>query len=495
MSTPLEDHQRNKKKLVTPFNHSLGDLVELTSIWYPHRIADYLWLCAVFFSSSRNQAMGAFNDIVPALMKQRSKKSLWPKIALPLSHQHLATMSFNQAELILGPLTKKTEVCDNLLSLLVIPKFPGRAKILKFVDLNNFEENRSRHEERFREIVAYAASQDSKPATDIAWLIQAIGIISGKVKVMEHLAESTVEKLNSYPLEEDHNIYGGMFRAFRNSFMSKSMRTDISDAWANRFWSWASKSTECTFDRLAFPKDWNVKYQHFYSELLNELYSSTEQLVEAETPVEMDDFQRTRYEVLSARFYHMVDLTISLVMNGSVLNSSLMSSLRTIFEIVVTSRQLESDGSYFDFIEYGRGKLKLIANKPGSKDLLESLFLTNADFFANEEVNERFTDINLGSFFNKSLRELSINNGMKDAYDKIVDLTSVFVHSEWPALRLRYLSTCTNPLHRYHRIGTFNNFPADALIPILIQLFNTFVEDFSDLGVAPIDISLAVRTS
>jgi uncharacterized protein DUF5677 len=74
-----------------------------------------------------------------------------------------------------------------------------------------------------------------------------------------------------------------------------------------------------------------------------------------------------------------------------------------------------------------------------------------------------FQDINLGSWANKSLREIAIEAGVKGAYDQHYQLLSTSTHAQWTAIRELNFSQCINPLHRFHRIPDMPKFARDNL--------------------------------
>jgi hypothetical protein len=78
--------------------------------------------------------------------------------------------------------------------------------------------------------------------------------------------------------------------------------------------------------------------------------------------------------------------------------------------------------------------------------------LENLHYLANEDVWQEFVDINVGAWDSTDLRKRAEKSRTKHIYDKFYDWTSGYVHCHWGAVRDSVLTTCLNPLHRYHRI-------------------------------------------
>lgn len=60
--------------------------------------------------------------------------------------------------------------------------------------------------------------------------------------------------------------------------------------------------------------------------------------------------------------------------------------------------------------------------------------------------------MSIGSWDDMSLRQMAIECGAKDLYDKYYTWTSGFSHAHWAAVRDSVFATCLNPLHRFHRV-------------------------------------------
>jgi hypothetical protein len=110
--------------------------------------------------------------------------------------------------------------------------------------------------------------------------------------------------------------------------------------------------------------------------------------------------------------------------------------------------------------EHGLGRLKLLREHVVA-DLGEDLddeargFVDHLDQRVNLEVDELWQSVNLGSFANKSIRDMAIEAGLKREYDLAYAPYSSVNHAEWPAVRENDTVVCAEPLHAGHRVGAF----------------------------------------
>jgi hypothetical protein len=121
---------------------------------------------------------------------------------------------------------------------------------------------------------------------------------------------------------------------------------------------------------------------------------------------------------------------------------------------------------YKDFIDYGRGKEKLLMlhlqdshtdeTGPSGEDP-ESLATGLGGGLMPEAI-----DIDLAFWTKKSARDMAIEVGMLKFYRLIYDPTSSDIHGTWVSIKNTNLIRCVNPLHRFHRL------PHKFAIPLFI---------------------------
>ena len=110
--------------------------------------------------------------------------------------------------------------------------------------------------------------------------------------------------------------------------------------------------------------------------------------------------------------------------------------------------------------EYGIGRLKLLREHVLADlgdDLDEEIqeFVDQLDRRVNLEIDELWQSVNLGSFTNKTMRDMAIEAGLKRDYDLVYAPYSSVNHAEWPSVRENDTLMCREGLHGGHRVGAF----------------------------------------
>lgn len=116
--------------------------------------------------------------------------------------------------------------------------------------------------------------------------------------------------------------------------------------------------------------------------------------------------------------------------------------------------------------EYGAGKRKLYKLK--LEDLMDTEDGANEDredvrelhrrleAEVNQDTMEEFLKIDLGGTFSgKNIRQMAKETDLADLYSLSYQPLSTEAHGEWGSLITFDLRHCGNPLHHYHRLGTF----------------------------------------
>jgi hypothetical protein len=175
--------------------------------------------------------------------------------------------------------------------------------------------------------------------------------------------------------------------------------------------------------------------------------------------------------------------------------------VRAIIDTRITTAWLlrrGSDGDYEKFKSYGLGKNKLY--KLHLEDYIHSSGATELEEMrehlereVNAEILEEFQSISLGGTFSgKSIRDMAEEGELRPVYTLSYQPLSSEAHGEWGSLTRHDLRFCTNPLHRFHRIGRFE--PSDvhgsiALTHMAFTYARETVEDvFDRYGIATADL-------
>jgi hypothetical protein len=159
--------------------------------------------------------------------------------------------------------------------------------------------------------------------------------------------------------------------------------------------------------------------------------------------------------------------------------------LRTVLEAHINLRFLTKKNDQTVWLQYrnhssAQAKLAFLKYLE-AKEVPEYVNIQELYEFANEDIWLEYQDINLGSWANKSLRDIATEAGLKDSYDQHYTLLSTVTHAQWAGIREANFSQCVNPLHRYHRIPNPPRLSQENLIPEIAKLINQMLDDINHL--------------
>ncbi len=199
------------------------------------------------------------------------------------------------------------------------------------------------------------------------------------------------------------------------------------------------------------------------------------------TEVKIDLYSPDEEEVIFGLLARIVRLYKILLTDQELWSLDLSRiHLRCLVDTAITVCYLvkNNDSDLFnEFIKYGIGKEKLLMlhlqdthpEETGpSGEGFEDVSKLFADSFSPE-----YTDIDLGSWINKSTRDMAIAVDLIKEYRLIYDPTSSDIHGTWPSVKNHNLKYCANPLHRFHKLPNTNE-PPKTIYPLSIA--NSLIE-------------------
>lgn len=294
--------------------------------------------------------------------------------------------------------------------------------------------------------VAGTFDHQSEASTDIRWLKIIIGIISGRMKFPESLAEC-LEEIRLFPNKGD-------MRSVRPSIRSMEMmlRRPKPAEWIPKFWAQLLRDTKCIDpsegDGFAFV-DTEIS-----SDLL---YSARDFIIAKFRKCITADRVNPRLDGAFGMVLYAVSILEEIGMHRIHNRIVGAISLRALVEACITLRYLEKVDTpeiWKSFRVYGAGQAKLAFLKAQQVQGDLPGFMDEAALMeiANEDTWQEFLHIDVGHWANSNLRKLAIDCGAKEMYDKYYDWSSAYIHGSWAAVRDTNYVSCHNPLHRLHRI-------------------------------------------
>jgi hypothetical protein len=130
---------------------------------------------------------------------------------------------------------------------------------------------------------------------------------------------------------------------------------------------------------------------------------------------------------------------------------------------------------------YGASQAKLAYLKYNEKDAPAFVTRELLEGLANADVWMEFQDIKMGAWADKNLRQMAIEGGSKDFYDKYYDTLSGYAHANWSAVGESVFSLCVNPLHRFHKVPVPPRFFIGDAVPDMVKIVNLALDEINTL--------------
>jgi Family of unknown function (DUF5677) len=517
-STPLSEHKRHKKTLTPPFLSLPGG--GFAPVFY-HRdfLPDLLWVAAMFEEgggwSAAYEPLDLIEEIAPPPEAERRDRKSFSVV-----DGRLSAFSFVPEESradVRVALEERTPwaLPDSLGHALAL--YPECPALWLYAD---WSEEHAADPDRglayLKGILANYGDRETVEATRLRMVPIARLGKAGKL----HAPRGMVEEWSKYPghLDEDgrRKVEASM-RAMYNLLGNDEFAPTGSREWAQYFWRQNWRISTCEFDTppARVPEvdegelegdvpetDDRVTVEDVHSAWTNAMATLERGLQERQLRAELDLWNPTPDEVRLGLASRALRLAHELIDDPNLWTATGSAHLvRAIIDTRITAAWLLRNGTdeeYEKFKDYGLGKNKLY--KLHLEDYIDSSGATELEELreqlereVNAEILEEFQSISLGGTFSgKSVREMAEEAKLRPAYTLNYQPLSSEAHGEWGSLRSHDLRVCTNPLHRFHRIGRFE--PSDVRGSIvLMHMAFTYaretVEDiFDSYGIATADL-------
>ncbi len=430
--TPLKDHQREGKTLLSPFS-KLGNMS--FSSWVNDALPNMLWAALLIGGLGRDMALDRLRALGLSVKKQKEK---WKEGGI--THTFFATLPPEVLEGFLAVLLSDNESKTALRPLLLFPALPARAAWENAIGAAAQEADW----EPLKRAVALTLDHQSQEATDCRWfaVLQRIAIEKLFLRT-----EDQVKEVVGYPNYGDQRSVRPMIRATEISFREKN---PPAGGWCELFWQDSMTRSACeTFP----PKVAAAIEVGTTAAKCEDAYAKV--VAHCRTKVKTTDIDPKHDTIFGFALYALTQLKELLALGN---NARIIArhGLRSLLECFVTLTYLSEKGGadgWLKYRNYGVGQAKLaflkmeeLENRPSyvNYDTLKML--------ANEDRWQEFVDIDLGDWEKSDLRKRSEAAGVKEEYDRYYGWTSGFIHGNWSAVRDTIFETCANPVHRLHRI-------------------------------------------
>ncbi len=483
--TELHQHKQIKKELVPPLN-TIG---MTTSSWLNHRMPEMIWAVLVVGNLTREGALDFFRYVGNYV---GNHKECWD-----ITITGISSLPAEQKLALLTTMVNYSEEVNALIkSLLIFPEFP-LLKELKTIYA--IEEPSTLKPEELDVMISNLATgvkevlwHQSDPATDCRWVKLLCRVTGGKARFSSTIEgiEETLKGLDQYPNYGDLTHIRPFIRA--SEIVPFAEERPDSLAWANHFWDFCYKNTDCVrknepdvFEEKV--ESWEKQSEHYFQETIRARMSLIKHFFDTSTTTTID----AKHEGAFGLSFYALTLLSEIVLYRINYSITAKLTIRAVVEAYITFGYLvvlNDDEEWKKFRGYGSGQAKLVYLK--LKDILDkpkSIAEDKMREIANEDVWQEFVNINLGHWGTTNLRDMSEKAGLKDVYDLYYSYTSGFVHGNWAAIRESVYEKCFNPLHRLHRSPT-KDFPISNptiedtidIVNKVFKLLHSLYPDFTE---------------
>lgn len=475
---PLSRMKVEKGKIPSPWN-ALDKIAPTNSVsWYHDHLPDYLWLVLLTRAKYRTQTFVAFRAVLDVLHDNRQQNGL-----IGFSHQRLADLDINLFDDVFTPILAIKELREALRPLAVLDQLPGadrwRAKL---------GEGEKGDNDLIEAAVAEAAPQNSRPATDIAFLMLVNLIVQDRISFNPGLLDPA--DLDAYAFDPDSvPKISGLARSMRNGWLNHDREeADHNRDWVDAFYNWGRKSTVCRGIYISSDDD-----SSSYEDCARRIMAQLAEIRRCCTRRLTADFQTSGYnerrEVLASLGLYATDIAISAGISGSASHAQGAILVRSLAEInILISHIIKDNTAVGRYRSYGAGRARLLAEKADEIGISANyLFLEELENVSNERRAAMFIDMPVNAFYKKSVRDTAIECGAKDVYDTYYDVGSMYAHAEWGGVATSSVQMCGNPLHLGHYIPSERLFAVEMLNDVewLVQRIATELGVVSAAAASP----------
>jgi hypothetical protein len=453
METKLSDHKQFKKELKPP----LLQINMTPSSWIDARLPEMLWAVLVIGNIERENALNFFRHIADYVSKNQDCYNVTLTGISKFTED-------KRKEFIKKATSWSDEVKTALRPLSLFPNLPAVDDWKKFLDQPVAKDDW----QKLSKGVSKTFWHQSEEATDCRWIKFFCQIVGGKMKFFNTIEgiNDTLRGVLEYPNYGDLRHIRPFIRA--SEIIPDPTSKDGPSDWSRDFWQYCFDQTGCIPEEVVSERIKN-RQENLSEEMENTRKHYFKETVDVRNKL-IDHFFATsktsnidsRHEGSFGLALYGLTLFIEIIFYRVPLSITGRVALRLLVEAYITFKYLlqkekEESRIWDDYRCYGTGQLKMLYLK--LKEIgkeISSIGINDLDYLANEDKWIEFVPINLGHWDSANLRKISEEVGLKELYDKYYIYTSGYMHANWGAVRESVYQKCINPLHRFHRIPTYD---------------------------------------
>jgi len=453
--TKLSNHKQFKKELKPP----LLQINMTPSSWIDERLPEMLWAVLVIGNIERETALSFFRHIADYVSKNQDCYDVTLTGISKFTED-------KRIEFIKTATSWSDKVKTVLRPLLLFPDLPALHDWKRFLDDPVVKDDW----QKLSIGVSKTFWHQSEEATDCRWIKLLCEIVGGKIKFSSTIEgiNDTIKGVLEYPNYGNLRHIRPFIRASEIGIPRDPKNKNGHSEWSRKFWQYCFEQTGCIPEEIVSERIKN-RQKTLSEEMENARKHYFKETIEVRNKLIDHFFATSKTSAINSRHegafgiaLYGLTLFIEIIFYRAPLSITGRLALRSLVEAYITFKYLlkKEKGEFRiwdDYRSYGTGQLKLLYLK--LKEMgqeISSIGINDLDYLANEDKWIEFVPINLGHWDSANLRKISEEAGLKEVYDKYYSYTSGYMHTNWGAVRESVYQKCINPLHRFHRIPTYD---------------------------------------
>ena len=465
----IPEHKRQGKKLIPPLVQHFN---WTNASWKDERLPEMLWAILLVTHLPRENALNVFRKVAKYIEDLPNDKKFDD-----VTHTGLSKLPSELLDDVLAIITEQPEQKEVLAYLLLLDELLGRDAWAKVLNIGRISDDWN----PLMESVGQTLWHQTQESTDCRWLTVLCQVMAGKMEISLENPETSKQRYNEILYYPNYGDPSKVRASIRANEIGVSPLSSNQSEWAAKFWSECLAKTPCSPINTNFPS-MEISTGTTRERLSNVYNLLVEHTHHTRTTSGID----ARHDTVFGLGLYSLSLLKELFQVGSCNSISGRTTLRTIAESFITLVYLakKDDAELWQkYRVYGTGQAKKAFLKLDDSETESPSFVDPAmlEQLANEDMSQEFQTIDLGHWAEMNLRKMSEEAGVKDTYDRFYDWTSTFSHGHWSAIHDAVFDTCSNPLHRLHRIPRQSPRALPDVVPDACQLVDKILKIVSKL--------------
>lgn len=455
----LDDHKRSGKRFIPKLVDSLGQKLEYVQ-WVNRIVPDLIWIALIIQKHGVNDGRRLAIEIARAAESQREGSSrYW--FACASTFERIDEQGRRS---IIEALSRR-----GLLDAIAVAILPLSARFrqfpMRFVNQSVPSCNGS-HTRAINLAITEMCNRHSVVATQVQIVATEIGYAIGMMIDATGRPSIPFDAISEFPDSDRSQLLAGTSRCTVSSIGMGPLES-AAPSWPREFWGSGPTGTTCQYTRASRPKI--TARPSTLIELVDNFVSrSRRETDEVWCKVSAAMSASDLGDVYAALISRQLSLATNLARCPSGWNPHLAPVvLRAMADNYITAAWIVCDpeNRAAQFVDYGLGQEKLSIeirkNYQEEGDTDSDPVAEMSDAWLNSERFSFLTEVNVGSWTGKSVREMAIEAGCKDFYQLVYTPFSAASHSMWNHIAKYNLTYCNNPIHRPHRVPLDYDFDID----------------------------------